>query len=114
MANWAQDAIKVLSEGGPKSVQIGLQAIAIDGVVLTTLPGEAFCEYGLWFREMTKAKVIPVGYANGNIGYIPTAEAYNEGGYEVTDAVKYYGVQMIGPESEKIIVDATRDMLQGL
>lgn len=114
MANWAQDAIKVLSEGGPKSVQIGLQAIAIDGVVLTTLPGEAFCEYGLWFREMTEAKVIPVGYANGNIGYIPTAEAYNEGGYEVTEAVKYYGVQMIGPESEKIIVDAARDMLQGL
>lgn len=110
---WAQDALKMVNdEGGPESVKIGLQAIAIDGVVLASLPGEAFCEYGLEFRKMTEAAVMPVGYANGNIGYIPTAEAYKEGGYEVNDAIKYYAVKMIGPESEGIIVDAMRDLLE--
>ena len=111
MLGWAQDALKMVTEGGPESVAIGLQAISIDGVVLATLPGEAFCEYGLEFRKMTKSSVIPVGYANGNIGYIPTAEAYKEGGYEVNDAIKYYAVKMIAPESEGIILAAMKSLL---
>ena len=101
----------MIDEGGPESVKVGLQAISIDGVVLATLPGEAFCEYGLAFRKMTKSSVMPVGYANGNIGYIPTAEAYKEGGYEVNDAIKYYAVKMIAPESEQIILDAMKGLL---
>lgn len=108
---WAQDALKMVVEGGPESVRVGLQAISIDGVVLATLPGEPFCEYGLEFRKATKSGVMPVGYANGNIGYIPTAEAYKEGGYEVDDAIKYYAVKMIGPGSEQIIVDAMKGLL---
>jgi neutral ceramidase len=111
MLGWAQDALKMVTEGGPESVRIGLQAISIDGLVLATLPGEAFCEYGLEFRKATKSSVMPVGYANGNIGYIPTAEAYKEGGYEVTDAIRYYAVKMIGPESEQIILDAMKGLL---
>ncbi len=113
MLDWAQDALDMINaDGGPKSVRVGLQAIKLGDVIFVTLPGEAFCEYGLWFRDMTDAEVIPVGYANGNIGYIPTAEAYKEGGYEVDSAIKYYGVKMIGPGSEKVIVDAARDMIK--
>lgn len=111
MLGWAQDAMKMVIDGGPESVAIGLQAISIDGVVLATLPGEAFCEYGLAFRKMTRSSVMPVSYSNGNIGYIPTAEAYKEGGYEVNDAIKYYAVKMIGPESEQIILDAMKGLL---
>ena len=109
---WAKDALAMVDEdGGPESVRIGLQAIAVGGVVLAALPGEAFCEYGLEFRKMTDAGVLPVGYANGNIGYIPTAEAYKEGGYEVNDAIKYYAVKMIGPESEGIILEAMKGLM---
>ena len=111
MLGWARDALRMVTESGPESITVGLQAISIDGVVLTTLPGEAFCEYGLAFRKMTKSSVIPVGYANGNIGYIPTAEAYKEGGYEVNDAIKYYAVKMIAPESEGIILAAMKGLL---
>jgi neutral ceramidase len=112
MLGWAQAALQAQNDGGgPASVTIGLQAIGIDGIAFASLPGEAFCEYGLAFRKMTKSSVLPVGYANGNIGYIPTAEAYNEGGYEVCDAIKYYAVKMIGPESEQIILDAMKELL---
>jgi len=31
------------------------------------------------------------GFGNDNIGYIPTAQAYPQGGYEIADAYKYYG-----------------------
>lgn len=112
MLDWAQDALKMLNEGGgPASVTIPLQAISIGNIVFTSLPGEAFCEYGLAFRKMTKSHVMPVAYANGNIGYIPTAEAYQEGGYEIDSAIRYYGVKMIGPETEGIILDAMKEML---
>ncbi|NLN74961.1 MAG: hypothetical protein GX139_01430 [Armatimonadetes bacterium] len=113
LREWAQDALEMVkSGGGPEGVRVGLQAVSLGDVIFVTLPGEAFCEYGIWFREMTDANVIPAAYANGNIGYIPTAEAHNEGGYEVDSAIKYYGVKMIGPGSEKVIVDAVRDMLK--
>lgn len=112
MLGWAQAAMQmIVDDNGPESITIGLQAISIDGVVFASLPGEAFCEYGLAFREMTEANVLPVAYANGNIGYIPTAEAYKEGGYEVHDAIKYYAVKMIGPESEGIILEAMKGLI---
>lgn len=111
MLGWAQDALKTVTEGEPKSIKVGLQAIAIGNIVFAALPAEAFCEYGLAFRKMSAATVIPVGYANGNIGYLPTAEAYKEGGYEPTDAVKYYGIQMISPESEMLILNTMKDLL---
>lgn len=112
MLGWAEDSLKMVNEGGgPESVKVPIQAISLGGLTLATLPGEAFCEYGLAFRQMTSDEVMPVGYANGNIGYIPTAEAYNEGGYEVDNAIRYYAVKMIGPESEKVIVNAMKDLL---
>ena len=52
-------------------------------------------------------KTFVVGYANGNVGYIQTARAFEEGGYEVESAHKfYYGVYCFTPEVEKAIVDA--------
>jgi hypothetical protein len=37
---------------------------------------------------------------------LPTAKAYEEGGYEVEQAFKFYGrLLMHGPESEKIATD---------
>jgi len=112
MLGWAEDALKMANDsGGPKAVKVPLQAISVGGLAFATLPGEAFCEYGLAFRKMTSAEVMPVGYANGNIGYIPTAEAYKEGGYEVDNAIRYYAEKMIGPESEGIIMDAMKELL---
>lgn len=112
MAGWAQDSLKLLNDGGgPESVSVGLQVIRIGDAVLVTYPGEAFCEFGLAFRKLTNHAVLPVAYANGNIGYIPNADAYKEGGYEVDSAIRYYGEKMIGPESEGIILNAVRGLL---
>ena len=66
------------------------------------------------------------GYANGCIGYVPTADEYGRGGYEVgtsydfnvkaaTEAYKVYpSVQMIAPESEEIIRREALSVLKGL
>ena len=52
------------------------------------------------------AKTFVVGYANGNVGYIQTAAAFEDGGYEVESAHKfYYGVYCFTPEVEKVVTD---------
>jgi len=46
---------------------------------------------------------VALGYSNGLLGYVPTADAYALGGYEVNDAYRYFGTLMIAPESEALI-----------
>ena len=108
---WAQDACKVQDSGSPMHVTVPLQAISMGNVTILAIPGEVFCEIGLAIKKMSKSDIMVVGYANGNIGYIPTAEAYREGGYEVEHAFKRYGLKMIGPKSEEIILGAARSLL---
>ena len=56
--------------------------------LLLTMPGEPLVEYGLKLERGIADRAIPivVGYANGGIGYIATAEAYKVGGYEPTQS----------------------------
>ena len=52
------------------------------------LPGEPFIEYQLKAQELRpKAFVCVAGYGDGGPGYIPTDQAYLEGGYEPTVAL---------------------------
>lgn len=112
MLGWAEDVLAAIeSENVPSHISMPLQAIAIGDVILAAIPGEAFCEIGLAIRKMVNSTIIPVGYANGNVGYVPTAEAYIEGGYETHCAYKYYGLSMIAPESEGIILQGMKELL---
>jgi hypothetical protein len=48
-------------------------------------PLELFCEIALEVRSKSPAKnTFYFGYANGWLGYLPTAKAFSEGGYETT------------------------------
>jgi hypothetical protein len=56
-------------------------------------------EYGFKLEKAIadRAKPIIVGYANGNIGYIATAEAHTVGGYEPNRSI-------LKPEAEAVIL----------
>ena len=57
-------------------------------------PGEPFVEYQLFAQgQRPGGFVCAAGYGDDGPGYIPTARAYGEGGYEPTMA-------LAGPESE--------------
>ncbi len=83
------NAFKVLDvaarEGTPQEVEV--QVIALGDVAWVSLPGEIFVELGL---EIKKKSPFPhttiVELANGSIGYIPNAKAYDEGNYEPVSA----------------------------
>lgn len=54
------------------------------GLAAGFLPGEPFVEFQLRFREALKTtRALLCGYSNAWAGYVPTREAYAEGGYGV-------------------------------
>ena len=60
-------------------------------MILLGANAEVFSEFTDWLRVDTARKVYVVGYANGDMGYLPTQAAYAEGGYEVEVAHLFYG-----------------------
>jgi len=67
-----------------KPVCAEIAALRIGNVAFLFLPGEPFVETGLAIRRKSPFKqLFIVGYAGNTIGYIPTNEAFDEGGYEI-------------------------------
>ena len=61
-----------------------IDILRINDAILITIPGELFCKLGLKIKTILSPKIaMIVGYANDYIGYIPTKEAFSQGGYEV-------------------------------
>lgn len=65
---------------------IELQGIRINDAVFVAVPAEVFVEIGLQLKRTAAYKLFIVGIANGYIGYLPTKEAYDAGGYEVVSS----------------------------
>ncbi len=96
--------IRVASEvielpGKEQPVRAELMAMKIGPFLLLTMPGEPMVEYGFKLEAAIADRATPiiVGYANGNIGYIATAGAYQVGGYEPNTS-------KLLPEAEPIIL----------
>ena len=80
-----------------------MQALALGELVLLGMEGELFARYQLDLEAAHEPAVL-CGFANGCIGYVPTADEYARGGYEIDLAYKFYpSVQMIAPASESLI-----------
>ncbi|MHB1654249.1 MAG: glucosamine-6-phosphate deaminase [Desulfitobacteriaceae bacterium] len=63
-----------------------------EGLSLLTANAEMVVHYGLLIKDKFSGQVLPVGYTNGMIGYVPTAEQIAEGGYEAKDSGLYFGL----------------------
>lgn len=112
---WAEDYLAAARQGQPQVQPFEVQTMRIGGLALVAYPGEMFVDYQLTAdRESPFDRTLALGYTNGCIGYVPTADEYPRGGYEVNTAFHYYGTLMIGPESEDRIKQTTSDCLKRL
>jgi hypothetical protein len=69
---------------GKTTIPWEMQCIRIGSIVLLSVAGEPFIETANRIvAESPFEHTLFSGYSNGGFGYIPTREAYNEGGYEV-------------------------------
>jgi hypothetical protein len=75
---------------------------------LLAVNAEMSVAYGLRLRERTD-DVLPVGYSNGMIGYVTTAQQVIEGGYEPVDSSRYYALPAPFTTDAEAIVNAAID-----
>ncbi len=76
---------------------VGVTVLRWGGAVLVALPGEPFAAAARQVRAhvagtLAGATVLVAGYSNGCPGYLPPADEYAVGGYEVDEAHRYYGL----------------------
>ncbi len=84
---------------------IDISCLSLGSARILHMPGELFVEYQLAAKKMRPDLfVVLAAYGDADPGYICTAKAYEEGGYEA-------GVSNVGPESEKILMKAIEKLL---
>ncbi len=90
----------VMLPGKDGEVRSELMAMKVGPYLFLSMPGEPMVEYGFKLEQAIADRAIPVivGYANGNIGYIATADAYEVGGYEPSRSV-------LAPDAELVILE---------
>jgi neutral ceramidase len=74
---------EVESLGLKRTMRAEIQVMRLNDAVFVAVPGELFVEIGLDIKRKSGFEnTFIVGLANGEIGYIPTPQAFREGGYE--------------------------------
>ncbi|MFC1636138.1 neutral/alkaline non-lysosomal ceramidase N-terminal domain-containing protein [Planctomycetota bacterium] len=72
-----------LREDDSRSLVVEIQGIRIGEFILVTFPGELFAEVGLRLKKQSPfPHTFIAAYSNGNIGYAPTADVYQNEAYE--------------------------------
>jgi hypothetical protein len=86
---------------------IDFACLSLNDTRVLHLPGEPFVEYQLYAQQQRPDRFVALaGYGDCGPGYLPTAVAYDEGGYESS------WVALIAPESEPIIQGAIARLLR--
>jgi len=107
-ANFARGAalraLKII-EAGITSEEVEVQVLGLGDLAIVGIPGEYFVEFGLQIKEQSPAAAtFVIELANGSIGYIPTAAALQQGGYEGSSA-------RFRPDAGQRLADAALQML---
>ncbi|MCL6516653.1 neutral/alkaline non-lysosomal ceramidase N-terminal domain-containing protein [Alicyclobacillus sp.] len=97
------------------SVPLHLTTVRLTGGIgFVAADAEMVCDYGLNLRRISQGRLLPVGYTNGMIGYVPTAGQIREGGYEPYESCFYFALP--SPFDERIeaaILDAFHHIEKG-
>lgn len=114
---WAEDTMEKVKKGSyEKEVEGKISLLRLGDIAFLFLPGEVFSEIGEKGRQIMKDKgLVPfiVGYYDEQVGYIPTASAFQEGGYEVYDAYRWYGRPApFLPTVEDIVLETARELTE--
>ena len=91
---------------GPDNFELLLSSIAIGELALIGVPGEPFTGIGRGLKENKSfALVMPCCLTNGDEGYFPMQDAYDEGGYEARSSNYRAGTAEIIVEKGNALLD---------
>ncbi|HOA73374.1 MAG TPA: hypothetical protein PL151_11030 [Phycisphaerae bacterium] len=91
VVTWRQHQTDAMQAGTAEvSADIELAAVRLGDRVLLGINAEVFSAFADELRARFDLPVYTIGYTNGLVGYLPTAAAYDEGGYELEMAHLFY------------------------
>jgi hypothetical protein len=113
--DWAREMIRRRTKGGMKrKIPCELHALRIGHLGIVGVPGEVLVQIGLNIKKRSKfAHTIPAAYTNDRLGYLPTAKASAEGGYETQSHI-YWREQAWAPSIEKTLTKGAVSLLNSL
>lgn len=118
LQQWAERYLRYLEDGGDlrQSRDSIVEALSLGDLSIAFLPGEILHLTSLLIREQfPKRKLIVAAYSNDtSVGYLPNADEFPKGKYEVEDAWKYYGTLRTTPEMEKDVRETAISLLREL
>lgn len=89
--------------------KIDLALLSLGDIRVLHMPGELFVEYQLAAKELVPdAHVAMAAYGDYGSGYIGTARAYDEGGYETSQRASN-----VAPAVETVLMAGMRSLLEG-
>jgi hypothetical protein len=89
--------------------RIELALLEVNNIRVLHMPGELFVEYQLAAKELGGDRhVAMAAYGDYGPGYIGTARAYDEGGYETSR-----GASNVTPAAEQVLLDGIKALLGG-
>ena len=119
---WAETLVAAVREGR-RSVTMEVQALRVNDIVFTAIAAEAFSATTRAIREASPFEAtVALGYSNGVLCYLPTAEAYPPGGWEVGDRYRipdlvfqsYLLPVALAPDSEARVRAAVLELVADL
>jgi neutral ceramidase len=108
MATLLREVELAPKEIGDEPRTLFLHGARLGQALLLSLSAEAFVEFAKYGIAISPTEeTLVLGYTDGNIGYLCTADAYEEGGYEIRTT-------RVAPESEQIVKNAMDRMVADL
>ncbi len=94
-------------EHGPNAIPIRISALSIGNVAMIGVPGEPFTGIGMGLKEAKGWDMImPCCLVNGDEGYFPMQDSYDEGGYEARSSIFKSGVAELLIKEGKDLLDS--------
>jgi Neutral/alkaline non-lysosomal ceramidase. len=105
---FAEELLK-MAASGVSDIDVEVQVIKLGNAVIIALPGEMFSEFEIELKKKCRAAFCFISeLSNGTVcGYIPTKEAFSQGGYEV----RLTSASNLVPEAGDIIIGKAMELL---
>ncbi len=111
---WAEDVRKkALDNQLPSYLNCELQCIKLENAVFLAFPFELFSSISLLLRDKSSIEnLFMLGYANGYYGYLPDEASFFEGGYEIEEAFKYWGLLPLSSQAGSLFLERALSLIE--
>jgi neutral ceramidase len=100
--------VERIKQQGTQKAEV--QALMMGEYVVVGVPAEYFVEHGLRIKQQSHPwRALVVSCANGMVGYVPTRQAFERGGYETTFAAS----SKLAPEAGDLLADCAIELIRG-